>query len=995
MGDSFSVRAMLSAKDNGFSSTLKSALNSTKSLASEIKNGFAFGVLTGMGQQAFSTISGSVSSLAKEAISTSDAMQKLQQAMRFSGESEAEIERIAGMTGTLKTYADKTVFSLDDVMSTFGALSANGIKDADKMTESVGNAVAVFGGGAQEFSSVALAFSQSMAAGKMNAQDWNQVLNASPQLAGGLKKELIKLNPVLEKDFKGAMEDGAITADLLGKAMNNIGMTQMAKDAASSVSTMEGAMGNLEATVSSGIMTLYNSFAKSGLIDIINGFNDKIGTAFEWLSVNIPKAINKVKPYFTALKEAFSGVGSEVWGAVKEVGSALGELMGSFGSEKSVDGFKSTMQGVADFIKGIAGFVKDHAKEIATLIKWLPKIWIGIKAFNIAKTVAPGVMSFAKGVASIAFKGIGSLASKLFGISKAQKDVGDTSVKSGTKMMTSAKAFALMGLAVLAIAAGFALLAFSAIALANAGGGAIAVMAGMVVALVGLGVGMAFLLKFLASSGPTMLTAALSMLALGAAVLLLAAGLALLAVTAIALANSGGLAIGIMVGLIVVVALLAVVVAALGPALLIGAVGFLALGAGLILCGVGALLAATALLLLSLALPLLAQHGLKGSLAIVALGAALVVFAAGAALACIPLLVLGAAVLLVAAGVLILSAAALVTAVSLALLALVLPTIATNGSQAASAIALLGAGLLVFAVGAAVAGAAFVVLGAGLVVAAAGIVVFGAAMLVGAAGTIVMAAAIKAVNSSMKSIAKNAKSAEKSLKTMRSSVKAVQSGLDALGSKAKSAMNKLVSAFDNTASKAKSAGKKVGTGFTKGLQGGLETAPTVASQAVNQVIVTLNAGQASAFSAGAFISTGFAQGMLSCLGVIQSAASKMAAAADKAVRAKAKIKSPSRVAAKLGAYWGEGYVGGLGGMVKEAWRMAEELVAIPNVATPRVAMAYSGETVSDYDYYRTSDYTIEVPLTVDGKEFARATASYTQEELNKRQVRDSRKHGKV
>ena len=256
MAESYSVKAILSAVDRGFSSTIKGALTSTKSLASEIKNGFTFGLLTGAGQQAFSAITGSVKSLASEAIGTSDSMQKLQQAMRFSGSSESEIQRIAGATGTLKTYADKTVFSLEDVMSTFGALSANGIKDADKMTEAVGNAVAVFGGGAQEYSGVALAFSQAMAAGSLHAQDWNQIINASPQLAGGLRKELIKLNPALGKDFKGAMEKGAISADLLGQAINNIGMTDLAKEAAISTTTMEGAMGNLEATVSSGIMSL-------------------------------------------------------------------------------------------------------------------------------------------------------------------------------------------------------------------------------------------------------------------------------------------------------------------------------------------------------------------------------------------------------------------------------------------------------------------------------------------------------------------------------------------------------------------------------------------------------------------------------------------------------------------------------------------------------------------------------------------------------------------
>ena len=230
---------------------------------------------------------------------------------------------------------------------------------------------------------------------------------------------------------------------------------------------------------------------------------------------------------------------------------------------------------------------------------------------------------------------------------------------------------------------------------------------------------------------------------------------------------------------------------------------------------------------------------------------------------------------------------------------------------------------------------------------------------------------------------------------MEKSVKTVESGLNALSSKAKSAMSKLVDAFDSTAGKAESAGRKVGEGFTKGLQSGLAQAPAVALTATNTVGVALTAGSSRAFSAGAFISRGFANGMLSMLGVIQSAASKMAAAADKAIRAKAKINSPSKVADKLGKWWGEGYENGLLDTVKSVWDAAERLVSIPTVATPDLALAYSGELSSDYDYYRQAAYTIEVPLTLDGKEVARATASYTQDELDKRQARSDRKHGKI
>lgn len=218
------------------------------------------------------------------------------------------------------------MFDLNDVMSTFGALSANGIKDADNLTKSVGNAVAVFGGGAQEYSSVALAFSQAMASGKLQAEDWNQILNASPQLAGGLRKELMKLNPKLKKDFKGAMADGAISADLLGKAMNNIGMTKMAKEAATSVTTFEGAMGNLEATVSGGLLTLYDSFAKAGLISAINALNGKLEKGFDWIASNISKAQRILSPYILNLKLFAADVGKAFGEAFSAVGSAMGSI---------------------------------------------------------------------------------------------------------------------------------------------------------------------------------------------------------------------------------------------------------------------------------------------------------------------------------------------------------------------------------------------------------------------------------------------------------------------------------------------------------------------------------------------------------------------------------------------------------------------------------------------------------------------------------------------
>ena len=77
------------------------------------------------------------------------------------------------------------------------------------------------------------------------------------------------------------------------------------------------------------------------------------------------------------------------------------------------------------------------------------------------------------------------------------------------------------------------------------------------------------------------------------------------------------------------------------------------------------------------------------------------------------------------------------------------------------------------------------------------------------------------------------------------------------------------------------------------------------------------------------------------------------------------------------------------------WAAAEELITIPTVQTPRVAMAYGGELSTDYSYYQEATYTVDVPLTIDGREVARATATYTQDELERQQARADRKRGRT
>lgn len=1149
MAESYSVKAILSATDNGFSSTLKNAMGVAESFGQKIKSGFNFGILTGAGQAAFGAITRGISSMVGEIDSSNAAWKNFESNMGILGKSGDEVKSVKK---ELQAFAETTVYSSSDMASTYAQLAAVGTKNTTELVKGFGGLAAAAENPQQAMKTLSQQATQMAAKPSVAWADFKLMLEQTPAGLSAVAKEM----GMTTSELVTAVQAGEVKTEDFFNAIQKVGTSDGFTKMATQYKTCGQAMDGLKETVGNKLTPAFDVLSKVG-IKAISGISDKLGSIdAAGLAAKVQSAVDTVGQYINTLKTSFSGVGTEVGEALKAVGDALGITNGEFDKTAALENFKSVCDKVASGIKTVANFIEEHADTIAKVLPWVIGLVGAFAGFKVLNSVAPGLGSFVGGLALMAAQGITGLIGKLFGLSGAQKKVGDTSKTAAKEMLASAGAFLMIGIGVLAIAAGFALLAQSAIALASAGWGAIAVMAGMVIALVGLGIGMVVILKTLSTFGASALMAGAAMLMMGGAVLLIAAGFALMAQASIALAAAGGGAIAVMVGMVAVIALLAVGAALLGTALTAGAVGFIAFGAALLLAGVGAVLAATSLVILATCMPVLVAYGLQASLSILALGAALLVFGAGALVAGAGALVLGAGLLVVAAavvvlavgfvaiaaaaaltagamalvsmsltmlsqhgttamlalvglgaslvvfaagaalagaaaiilcagllvasvgillcaagvaiiaaGLLIIGANALIAAASFTIMAAVLPMVTANALKNAASLGILAGGLTVFGAAALVAGAGALVLGAGIAVAAVaiaalaiavlamsvatlaasgaiavlsaalpllasvstqgasalllvgaalvvfgaealvagagaitasiGIVALGAAMIVAAAGTLVMLAAIKGVSSSMKTIASNAKSAEKSLKSMQKSMDAVESGLDALGGKAKSAMKKLTSAFDDTASKAQNAGKKVGTGFTKGMQSGLSQAPAVATSCVMVVNVALLAGYASAYNAGANISRGFAQGMMSQLGVIRSAAAQMAAAADKAVRAKAKIHSPSKVADDLGAYWGKGFVNGIDGMVKDAWRAAENLVSVPQIATPNLATAYGGELSSDYSYSSNSEYVIEVPFSVDGREFARATANYTQAELDRKYVRDSRKQGRV
>lgn len=199
-------------------------------------------------------------------------------------------------------------------------------------------------------------------------------------------------------------------------------------------------------------------------------------------------------------------------------------------------------------------------------------------------------------------------------------------------------------------------------------------------------------------------------------------------------------------------------------------------------------------------------------------------------------------------------------------------------------------------------------------------------------------------------------------------------------------LNSIISAMSAAEARASTSGTAMGTKFTSGLKGSLSRGVSVARSSCNNIISAFNACQSRAQYCGQMIGVGLANGLRASEGSVRAAAASLAAAADAAIQAKAKIGSPSKVQYKNGIWWAQGLVNGMKAMKAKVKEVASDILYMPNMLQPN--LSYSGMTTSlnsDYTYSMSGEYIIEVPLEIDGREMARATAKYDQAELARSQ----------
>ena len=1023
-------------------------INSLQEVATKIKGGFAFGVMAKAGSSAFSALTSGAQEMIGEINSSVKTWKTFEGNMKNFGKNK---KQISAVKKELQSYAETTVYNSSEMASTYAQLEAVGVGSMKSLSKGTSGLVKGFGGLAaaaedpsQAMKSLSQQATQMAAKPKVAWEDFKIMLEQSPAGMAAVAKTM----GISTEKLISQVQDGKIKTEAFFAAIEKAGGSKGFQKMATQAKTMDQALDGVKEGIANKLMPTFELFSSIG-IKAIDSLADKIsGIDANGLAKKISGAIDAISPYWTVLKTAAGDVAGAFGEAFSAIGDSFFELTGSFGSKDSVSGFSDVIGGITGALKSFAGFLKDNSDIIAKVVSKLPQLLVAYKGFKIVKTLVPGVKAFSGAIVKMAGKGIGAIAGKLFGIAAGEEATGAASSASAKQVLTSAVAFIALGAGVALAGVGLALIAQAAIALADQGALAVGVMGGLVVALAGLAFGASII-------GPALTAGAVGFVAFGAAMVLVGAGMALAAgfiKNLVPLVKQVGDTAAQMAGAFAAAA--ATVIGSVGE--LVGniadGVSQIVTCIGEELCNVfetagDAISGVVDSISGGIATVVDAISGgfrsvLDGIAGVIEsigtsarnAGQGFKLVAEGISLiAGLSLLDIAKSLGAVAVGIGEISLAgegmgvigdgvqSIATAIqALSVGQVILASMAQSGDMASQAavgyyvlasaiqeIATVSAGVLVAAVS--LQGLVTVAITSSTAVAT-----LGTALMTASGSARSASAGVLSVSGSLNGVARSGSAAVGAIRRLAGAAHGAVSAIRPIGAAAQQAMSALIRSFSTAATKAKAVGNAIGKGVLTSVRQGMKPLPKIADQAMNSLVGAIKSGGSratasarsaassivstlrhaapGATSAGRYIGMGLANGMASQLGRVRSVAAQLASAAERAIRAKARIHSPSKVSQALGEYWGTGYALGISSMVQSTRKAAERLVTVPTlVAGPD--LSYHGSLEQDFDYYRNAQYTIQVPVTVDGREFARATATYTQEELNKRQTRDSRKRG--
>jgi tape measure domain-containing protein len=140
------------------------------------------------------------------------------------------LQQVTAALNQLNTYANKTVYNFGQMAKNIGTFTAAGVnlKTSVESIKGIANLAALSGSSAEQASTAMYQLSQAIAAGKVNLQDWNSVVNAGlggkvfqHQLEETARATGVNIDAIIKKagSFRNSLQQGWLTSDILTKTL--------------------------------------------------------------------------------------------------------------------------------------------------------------------------------------------------------------------------------------------------------------------------------------------------------------------------------------------------------------------------------------------------------------------------------------------------------------------------------------------------------------------------------------------------------------------------------------------------------------------------------------------------------------------------------------------------------------------------------------------------------------------------------------------------------
>lgn len=1004
MAESFSVEAILSATDKNMSSTMKKALGSCQSFGDRVKS-----IVAGVGiTKVIGTSMNVLSSSLDGAIDRFDTMQSYPKVMKSLG---FEVKQSQKSVAKLNQSVQGLPTSLADVVTTSKSLAAvtGNIDKATDTTIALNHAFLASGSSSEDASRGLQQYSQMLAKGTVDMQSWRTLQETmAPALTKVAKKLGIASGNTNE--LYEALQNGTISFDQLNDAMIECdtetgGFADTALEASKGIKTsmtnIKSAVQNLEQGFMSAMNNMLKSKAMGGLVDNLEkikskiydfrnsimetkddgltwdfkpGVMENVSKAMDWLADRANNAKAMVQQFYDgfmktdAIQNAIT-----MFDKIKDaIGNVMDKLQDSKVFEQLGQDIGNIIAKVSEVTGKIADFVAnlktEDVKKFAGAVKLLAGAFVGIKVGSKVSSMIGGVVGSAKS----GYSKLKSIMDKIKGIggtegaptsspsSSGVPDIGNASIQTAQKTSKAAQiinsAFEGISNVITSVCEGAkGIITGLGEAISNVfeglgngiksaleGVGTVIESFGTAISTVAQGIGQGLATAFTGLGTAIAMVPPTTWLALAAAILATGA--------AMALVGSQG------EGLQMVLEGVADVVSACGPVIkdVFEGISDVIQSFGETVSGI-----------------LNSVSGVIKSIGQSALNA-------------------GKGFKQLANGIKIITSLNLIDmGASLGAVAVGIGAIAT----ASSGMGDIGAQMMALATALTM----IVSTQAGIESLSATIPSLSDALssLSGISEPLTVASgAMSAFAGAIAPVASSVMATATSIAVLVTVASTISSAFTSASSASVTSINAIVTAMTNAEAKATTSGTAMGTNFTKGLGSGLKTGVSVAKSSCQSILSAFNSCQSRAYYCGRMIGQGLANGLRASEGSVRAAAASLASAADAAIQAKAKIGSPSKVTRKDGMWIGKGFVLGLESMYSDVKRASEDLLYLPMLDAPK--MAFGGivsDMNPDYEYTNNAQLTIETPLYINDREFARATYRANQNEFDRHSKFNERLRG--